>query len=215
MKFKHIIFDLDGTLIKSDPGIINSADYALKQLGITTDKDILYQMIGPPLHYSFTTYFGLSSKDADTAIIKYRERYESIGLYECALYNGIEDMIKKLYQNDKKIYLATSKPLIFAEKILANFNIDKYFTKICGIKIDDYGETKSKVICEALSFINDKEHDKAVMIGDRHYDIKGGFDNNLKTIGVLYGYGNNTELLSAGANYIVKDVIELTSLLLN
>lgn len=208
---QNILFDLDGTITDPALGITNSVMYALKRYGIEEeDRCKLYKFIGPPLAGSFSKYYGFSEEEGFKAVEVYREYFSEKGIFENKVYDGIEDMLKSLKENKTKIYLATSKPEIFAKKILKHFNIDKYFDDAVGSELNGERVEKAEVISHLLKKHTIKD---AVMVGDRSFDILGAKKNGLVSVGVLYGYGNRKELEQAGAEYIVSDVSELKKIL--
>jgi len=206
-----VLFDLDGTLTDPAIGITNSVMHALKKYGITVDdRSELYKFIGPPLHESFEIFYGFSREEALQAVEYYREYYRDKGIYENIVYDGVEAMLKDLYEKGKKIILATSKPEVFAREILCYFNLEKYFCYAAGANLDGSRTNKAEVIEYALreGGVNDKS--SAVMVGDREHDIIGANKNNLDSIGVLFGYGSREELQNAGATYIAETVEDLS-----
>ncbi|MBQ4118921.1 MAG: HAD family hydrolase [Clostridia bacterium] len=203
--YKYILFDLDGTIADSGKGIINGVLYALEKFGIKeTDQAVLNTFIGPPLVDAFMKNYSFSNERALKAVEYYREFYRREGIYQNSLYDGVKDLIKTLKQQGKTLVLATSKPQPFAEIVLKQYDLLKYFDFIIGATFDGSLNYKSDVIRVALqqSGINDKT--KAIMIGDRHHDIEGAKENDLHSIGVLYGYGNLDEHENAGADYIAE-----------
>ena len=150
----------------------------------------------------------------DIAIAKYREYFSKQGIFENALYQGIDELLRLLSENGMKIYLATSKPQSFAQQILEYFHLESYFTFVGGSTFDGSRSEKADVIEYVLDNTDIKTRSDVVMVGDRKYDIKGAKANNIDSIGVLYGYGNKEELADAGANKIVTDIKELSSFLL-
>ncbi len=210
-----VFFDLDGTITDSGNGIKNSAAYALNKFGIPVpSRDELNKFIGPPLVGSFRNLFGMSDADADLAVVYYREYYAVKGIFENALYDGVTDMLEALKKAGKTIVLATSKPEIYANQILKYFNIYDYFTHVCGAEMDHKRTDKHEVIEYALETAGVTDRSRVIMVGDRHHDIDGAKKSHLDSIGVTYGYGSETELKDAGADYIVKNARELTELLL-
>lgn len=172
--YEVILFDLDGTLTDPGVGITNSVAYALKKYGIeVTDKTELYKFIGPPLQESFETYYGFSEEKARTAVEYYREYYRDKGIFENLVYEGIEKLLKTIYDSGKKIIVATSKPEIFANKILEHFHLAKYFTYIAGASMDGTRTKKDEVISYALKTCYISDFSKVVMIGDREHDVIG------------------------------------------
>ena len=211
--YDTILFDLDGTLTDPGEGITNSVAYALKKYDIeVSDRSELYKFIGPPLKDSFMKYYGFSEDKAEEAITYYREYFRDRGIFENRVYEGVTDILETLYSKGKRIVLATSKPEEFAVRILEHFELKKYFTVVAGASMDSSRSKKGDVIAYAVSLCGDFEKEKAIMIGDREHDIIGAKENNLKSIGVLYGYGDENELRTAGADYIVsttEDVLRL------
>lgn len=214
-KLEYILFDLDGTLTDSADGITRCVAYALEKMGIESPStDELKKFIGPPLLYSFKTFFSLSDSEAALATQYYRERFSVKGLFENALYPGIESLLKALFADGKKLIVATGKPEEYTIQILEHFNVAQYFCFVCGNTLNDDRPQKSDVInhIKSLYPIN---CDNAVMIGDRCYDIEGAKTTGIKSIGVTYGFGSKEELRSYGADMIIESVSELTELLLN
>lgn len=202
--FDIVLFDLDGTLTDPGEGITNSVAYALKKYGIeVSDKSELYKFIGPPLKDSFMKYYDFNEDKAEEAIAFYREYFRDKGIFENRVYEGVEDLLRQLHTDGKKIVLATSKPEEFAVRILEYFDLKKYFSVVAGASMDSSRSKKGDVIAYAISLCDGFNKDTAVMIGDREHDIIGAKENGLKSIGVLYGYGSEEELRKSGADYIV------------
>ena len=214
-KFEYLLFDLDGTLTDSMPGIKNSFIYAFKEMNEKIpDDSVLSTFIGPPLYDTFINLCGFSKEKAEVAVKKYREYYQQNGIFENSVYSGIPELLDYLKSYGKKLYVATSKPEVFAVKILEHFNLDKYFEKICGSNADESRSNKDEVIKYSLKCIEEKsgnhlELDKILMIGDRKHDVFGAQKNNIKSCGILFGYGSYSELKEAGADYIAEDVEKL------
>ena len=209
----NILFDLDGTITDPMLGITNSVIYALKRYGIeVTDRRELYKFIGPPLAESFSRYYGFSKNEGHKLVEVYREYFSDKGLYENEVYDGVEKMLNNLKGEGHKIYLATSKPQIFAEKILEHFGLSKYFDGVCGSELNGDRVEKSEVIACLKDRYSIKD---GVMVGDRSFDILGAKANDLISVGVLYGYGEQSELDGAGADYLVENVHDLEKVLNN
>ncbi len=212
---KYILFDLDGTLTDPAEGITNSVAYALEHYGIkVNDKSTLNDFIGPPLADSFVKYYGFDESKAIEAISVYREYFSEKGIFENRLYDGVSEMLDELVSAGKKVILATSKPEVFAEKILKHFSIDKYFAFVCGSLLNNTRTDKHDVIEHIVSELKINRSD-AVMVGDRLHDIIGGKKSQLMTVGVTYGYGAKDELTENGADIIAASVSELTKIILN
>lgn len=212
---QYILFDLDGTLTESAPGIINSLKYALKHLGITDyDKAILDKFIGPPLAVSFEKFFGFKGEKCNNAIKIYREYFSEKGLFENSVYAGVEDMLARLKSAGLKLAVATSKPEVFASRILDKFGLSGYFEVICGIPLDNEKMTKAQVINRAIAELNTTDKQTVLMVGDRDYDVAGAHQNGIECMGVTYGYGSRSELEAAGAEYIAVSTEEAAELML-
>jgi len=174
----------------------------------------LRKFIGPPLKESFKEYYKFDEEKANIALVKYREYYADKGIYENDLYDGIIEVLDKLKENGKIIILATSKPEVYANKILEYFKIDKYFTFVAGSDFEETRVKKGDVIKYALEGAKISDLSKVIMVGDREHDIIGAKENNIKSIGVLYGFGDVIELTQARAEYIVNNTNELLNILL-
>lgn len=208
--YKYILFDLDGTLTNPEIGITSSVMYALEKFNIKVeDRKELHPFIGPPLTYSFQTYYGLSEADSELAVKYYRERFSVKGLYENEVYDGVEKMLQELKKSGKTLIIATSKPEEFTLKILAHFDLLKYFDFVAGATMDGSRGEKADVIRYALEISGIEEKSEAIMIGDRKYDILGAKENGIDSMGVLFGFGDYEELTNAGANYIAKTVADI------
>lgn len=214
--YDYILFDLDGTLTDPAIGITNGVMYALQKFGIKVeDRKELYCFIGPPLVDAFAKYYGLSEEDSKQAVVYYREFFRKTGIYENRVYDGVREMLESLKKAGKTLILATSKPEEFAEIVLNHFDLRQYFDCVVGATFDGTLNYKGDVIRVALGRGNVDDKNLAVMIGDRHHDIEGAKQNNLKSIGVLYGFGDREELETAGADYIVKTPQNLLEILIN
>lgn len=213
MNKQVLLFDLDGTLTDSAPGIIHSAMYALKAFGIDANPEDLRKFIGPPLSESFMEFYGFSSEKAELAVKKYREYFSDRGIFENKPYPQIEKTLISLKTAGKRLLVATSKPEPFAKRILDHFSLSTYFEGITGSELDGTRGSKAEVIACALERAGVSDKQTAVMIGDRKHDILGAQKNNLSSIGVLYGYGSREELEQAGATRIVSSHAELLEIL--
>ncbi len=214
--YDHIFFDLDGTVTESAEGILNSVAYALEKLGCPVeDKNELRCFIGPPLSDSFREFCGFDEEKIKLGVQYYREYYPEKGIFENKLYDGIEELLKKLSQTDKKIILATSKPEVFAVRILEHFNVSQYFDLIAGSTMDGTRNSKTDVLRYAIEESGVTDIGKAIMIGDRKHDVIGAHDVGMKCAYVLFGYGDRDEAEKFGADHIIKDVDELEAFLSN
>lgn len=202
--YTAVLFDLDGTLTDPEEGITRSFRYALHRFGIEEPDSVkLRQVIGPPLLESFIKLYGFSQIDALLAIEAYREYFSEKGIYENRIYPEIEEALKLLQHNGMKLIVATSKPAVFAKRILEHFGISQYFTFVAGSELDGTRTGKAEVIQWALSQ-TDERPENAVMVGDRMHDMIGAVKTGVHPVGVLYGYGSREELTEAGAAYLAQ-----------
>jgi HAD hydrolase, family IA, variant 1 len=208
MKQKHILFDLDGTIVRSDLGITRGVQKSLEHFGIYEEPENLKKFVGPPLVESYTKIYGLSLLQYEKALEIFHEYYRSTGIFECELYEGIEEMLKVL-SKDYRLYIATSKPEKEARRVIEHFGLDKYFTFVGGSDGDfnTKRSTKAAVIEYVLKSNNIEDKTAAIMVGDKVHDIVGANTVGLKSIGILYGYGSMEEFDKA--NYIVRNVDDL------
>lgn len=213
--YQNILFDLDGTLTNSAPGITNCVAYALNKFGIDVEnRSELNKFIGPPLVYSFKTFFGFSQEEAERATMYYRERFSTVGLFENALYDGIEEMLRKLSNAGRMLFVATSKPEEFTVRILEHFGIKRYFTFICGNTLAESRPEKRDVLLYIMDRYPELADGNTVMVGDRRYDVEGARAVSIPCIGVSYGFGTREELELAGADCIADSVKALERILL-
>ncbi|ANW05376.1 HAD family hydrolase [Bradyrhizobium icense] len=196
-----IYFDLDGTLTDPKPGITRSIQYALQRLDHPTipSEDELTWCIGPPLRSSFVRLLG--DHAADRAVTLYRERFSDIGLYENGVYDGIDEVLTALRASGHRLFVATSKAHVFAERIIDHFGLRKHFERVFGAELDGTRADKSHLLEYALKEVS-VDPSKTLMIGDRSHDMVGAKNNGMKGIGVLYGYGSRDELIEAGAHHV-------------
>ena len=211
----HILFDLDGTLTDPRMGITNSVAYALKQFGITVEHphETLTSFIGPPLIESFETYYSLTPEQARLALGYYRAYFVPTGMFENTVYPGIPDALERLRQAGRTLCVATSKPEVYARRILEHFSLDTYFEAVCGATLDESRVRKADVIAYALETLNINA-DQAVLVGDRLHDVEGAHACNVPVIGVTYGYGSREELTAAGADALADHVSDAVHILL-
>ena len=213
MKQKHILFDLDGTIVRSDLGITKGVQKSLEHFGIYEELDYLKKFVGPPMVESYTNFYGFSLEQYKEALDVFHDYYRSVGIFECELYEGIEEMLDSL-SKEYKLYVATSKPEREARRVIEHFGLDKYFTFVGGSDGDFNTKraTKTAVIEYVLETNKIMDRGFAIMVGDKSHDIVGAGNAGLKSIGVLYGYGDLEEF--EGANYIVKNVEDLRDMFL-
>ena len=213
--YSTVFFDLDGTLVDSGEGVRNSVEYALNKFGIKVEnKDSLSCFIGPPLTVSFKTFYGFDDEKADLGVSYYREYYKDKGIFEGYVYEGIEETLKRLKDAGKTVMVATSKPELFAKRVLEKFGIAKYFDFIAGATLDEKTRAnKIEIMDYALKSCNVSPKD-VIMVGDRLFDIEGAKHFGMECIAVLYGYGSKEEFIKYGAEYIVETPKDIADLIL-
>ncbi len=215
MAFDYVLFDLDGTLTNPYEGISKSVQYALQSFGITeNDENALKRFIGPPLWKSFADFYGFPEEKAKEAVIKYRERYNKIGVYENKLIDGVPETLKLLHDSGKKLFLATSKPLELAKIVLDYFDIKKYFDFLGGADFNFGRDEKWQVIEYVFDSTGIFDRQSAVIVGDRMHDIIGAKRTGIKSIGVLCGFGDSKELTEYGADYIADRFCDIAPIIL-
>jgi phosphoglycolate phosphatase len=197
-----IYFDLDGTLTDPKIGITRSIQYALDKLGhpAIPSEDELTWCIGPPLRASFTKLIG-HEDSSDLALQLYRERFADIGIFENSLFAGIPDLLSAVARPGRRLFVATSKPVVFAERIIDHFGLRHHFERVFGSELDGTRSDKSHLLKYALEETS-VDPSRAIMVGDRSHDIIGARNNGMNAIGVLYGYGSKEELTEAGALHL-------------
>ncbi len=202
-----ILFDLDGTLTDSGEGILHCFELALASQGLPVpSRQALRVCVGPPLRDSFRR-FGVSESRMEEAVTTYREHYNAVGQFENFPYPGIEDLLKKLKEAGHQLYVATSKPETMSLEILDRFGLCGYFDKICGATADGSRNTKEAVIAYLLQQLCDKSD--LIMVGDTIYDVVGARAHGIPTLAVSWGYGEEAEMVAAGATmvYSMNDLL--------
>jgi phosphoglycolate phosphatase len=203
-----LFFDLDGTLTDPMQGITRSIQHALQALGrpVPPAEDLTW-CIGPPLLASFETILG-DARAAKEALALYRVRFADVGLYENALYDGVAEILGRLRSDGCRLFVATSKPTLYAERIVAHFALDRHVERVFGSEVDGTRSDKTELLRHALSSVACAPRD-AVMIGDRSHDMIGAGNNGMSAVGVLYGYGSRDELNASGAGSIAPTVSDI------
>ena len=187
LKCKYILFDLDGTLTESHPGITRSIKYALEKHNMESPSlEELKVFVGPPLGEKFMEVFGFTKEFADEMILTYRERYTTVGKFECNVYDGVKDTLQKLKDMGKVLCVATSKPENSAKEVLDHFDLTKYFDFIGGDTPDHARKNKTAVINFVMESMGIENKDDVIMVGDTQYDVLGAAESGIKCIGVLY-----------------------------
>ena len=210
--YKTFLFDLDGTLTDPKEGIINSVLYALEKIGIEeVNISELDSFIGPPIQQSFVDRYNMNEIEVERAVFYFREYLKQSGLLENKVYDGITTLLQELKDADNRLFVATSKPTVFAKQVIEHFQLTTFFEEIVGSSLDGTRIKKEEIIAHILQTNEELKKEEMVMIGDRKHDVIGANSNGIASIGVLYGYGSEIELSDAGAIHIVKDVEELQS----
>ena len=205
-----ILFDLDGTLTDSKDGIVNCVRYALEKMGAPIPSDdVLQSFVGPPLVDSFKVCCGFSDERAWEAVRAYRERFSTVGLLENALYDGVPQMLESLRAEGLRLSIATSKPTVYAKRIVRNFGIDGMFDHVVGSNIDGSRVDKTEVVRFAMEQYADAVPDDFIMVGDRKHDMVGAANCGALAVGVLYGYGSREELEAFRPAALANSVADL------
>ena len=216
-----ILFDLDGTLVDSAPGITDSVAYALSHFGIYPEtREELYKFIGPPLVDSFMRFYGFTKERAGEAVDLYRVRYRERGVHENTVYEGMRETLAALVKAGLVCAVATSKPGVFAETVLRENGLMDYFKFVSAAELDDAEGRKRRLRMEkkdvieyCLESLGVKDRSRALMVGDRKHDIIGAAQAGIDSMGVLFGFGSREELEEAGATYIAETPADITKLL--
>ena len=206
----NLLFDLDGTIIEPQEGILNSIRHAAQKMGVeipaTTE---MHQFIGPPIMDSFQSKLSLNYDDAMEAVSYFRKYYRTTGIHQHQLFPYVEQLLNNLKAKGYNLFVATSKPTVFANEILKGHQLDALFTEIVGCNLDNSRSDKTEII----EYIVEKyslDISKTVMIGDTKYDIIGAKNLQMKSIGVSYGHGN---FIKHKADFEVDSCQELESLI--
>lgn len=206
-----IFFDLDGTLTDSRTGITSCIQYAMEKLGrAAPHQDELLWCIGPSLLGSFATLVG--EKHASEALVLYRERFSDIGWQENLPYTGVTDVLSGLQTAGHRLFVATSKPHVYAKKIIDHFGMGSYISHVYGSELDGTRHDKDELLKYALADSSSNKH--SIMIGDRQFDAFGASSNSMRFVGVTYGFGSEQELRDAGATRLITQPVDLLPVLL-
>jgi phosphoglycolate phosphatase len=209
-----VLFDLDGTLTDSAAGIQRSTREALRRLNaedggsrpIPAESELGW-IVGPPLRESFATLAG--EDNADRMLELYRERYDTIGIFENKVYAGVADALNQLRARGDRLFVATSKRQVDAQRVVEHFGLARYFDGVYGAHADGRGAEKKAVLAAAIAGGGLEAASRIVMIGDRRYDALGARAVGIPAIGALWGYGDRAELSEAGADPIIVSPHEI------
>lgn len=208
--YTTFLFDLDGTVTDPKKGIVNSVLYALEKVGIEElHVSELDSFIGPPIQQSFVERYNMNEGEVERAVFYFREYLKQRGLLENSVYEGIPNLLKQLKDTGNRLFIATSKPTIFARQVIEHFQLTNYFEDIIGSNLNGTRIKKEEIIAHILQQNERLNKEEVVMIGDRKHDIIGANHNGIASIGVLYGYGSENELIEVSATHIAKDIEEL------
>ncbi|MBE5882470.1 MAG: CPBP family intramembrane metalloprotease [Lachnospiraceae bacterium] len=219
MNYQYVLFDLDGTLTDPKEGITKCVQHALKSFGIEEKNlDNLEPFIGPPLRDSFRDFYGIDGEDTERAVKVFRERFETIGITENKIYPGVSRMLRELKDRGVMLAIASSKPQEFVHTVLKNFEIEDCFTVIVGSEKDGTRDTKIEVLTEALGQLKKKagrrfKAEKALMVGDRKFDVESAQQLGIASAAVSYGYAPEGELEQCNPTYMADGVEELTEII--
>ena len=213
MKRDVLLFDLDGTLTDPKLGIVGCIRFALDQLIVACPADdALVQYIGPPLRATFGTLLGTAdAQRIEQAMAFFRQRFSVTGLFENQIYDGVPAMLERTGRAAAATYVATSKPAVYAERIVKHFGFAEHFRKVYGAELDGRYDDKAELLAHLLA-TEGLPPDSAVMIGDRANDVRAAKANGLRAIGVLWGYGSERELVEAGADVLCRTPKDLADL---
>lgn len=213
--FDLVLFDLDGTLTNSAPGITGCVRRALEQMKWhMPPQDTLRRFIGPPLYNSFTNLCGMNPEQAQQAIDIYRVYYRNGGMFDNEVYDGVPEMLEELRAAGKTLAVATSKPGTMTQKVLSHFGLDRYFAEVGAADESDRGNGKEELILPVLRKLG-VPASRAVMIGDTKFDASGARKSGTHFLGVLYGFGTEEEMRREGAEHFVNRPADIVRLLLD
>jgi phosphoglycolate phosphatase len=210
---KNILFDLDGTLTDPIEGMTRCFHYALERMSVPLPTpDELQLHIGPPLRGTFSLLLKTTDEaKVEQAVNLYRERFSEVGMFENQVYKGVPEMLASLQSSSKRLFVATSKALVYTNSILKHFELSGRFEGVYGSELDGRLAHKAELIRHVLA--NESlAPDETVMVGDRKYDITGAKENNCFAAGVTYGYGSAEELKVAGADYLCHSPSDVAGL---
>lgn len=217
MKYDYVIFDFDGTVVDTGEGILKSLQYSFEKMGREIpDLSDLKKFIGPPIHYSYVTFYDVPEEQVGEYIKKYRERYRAKGIYECEIYSGMKETIQKLRESGVKIGIASSKPQFLIYDVMDHLGITNLFDAVTGTSSDDSNHSsKTDIILNSMEKMGADDKSKVLMVGDRCFDLDGAAGAGVDSCGVLFGYGNQQEFEEHNATYIIADASDLLEIVFN
>ena len=216
LNFDFAIFDFDGTLADTGEGVFESIQFALKETGheeLTAAQ--LHTFIGPPLEASLKRECNIEGDEAQEIVLKYREHYAKIGIFKLRFFDSTLETLKTLHEAGVKIGVGSSKPERFIKEILDNCNLSEYFDCISGASLEENHKNKIGIVNTALERLNVTDKSRALMIGDRCFDVEGAHGCGIKCVCVLEGgYGSREEFLKAGTDYTVQTLADTIPLII-
>lgn len=208
-----VLFDLDGTVWDSEPGIIGSMEHTFRALDLPVPpREVLASNVGPPLHHMLVDA-GVPESLVEEGVRHYRERYIAWGAYRAEVYAGMAELLTSLARSGRRLATATSKGEVPTHEMLRHFGLREHFEVVGAASMDGSATTKVRVIERALRGLGHPDPSECVMVGDRHYDVLGAAEHGIDCIGVSWGYSSGTELVDAGATTVVHHPGELHSVL--
>ena len=213
-RYDAVIFDFDGTLVDTGEGILKSLQFAFKDNGRPVPAlDDLKKFIGPPIYYSFTSFYGVPEDEVGNYIKSYRSRYKEKGIYECRLYDGMIETLQTLKTGGVKLGIASSKPLHLIYDVMEVVGITALFDAVVGTRLDDSRHLgKADLVEESRQKLGVRDKTRVLMVGDRCFDIDGAAGAGVDSAGVLFGYGSREEFEAHGATHILAKATDLLPL---
>jgi len=212
MRYDAVLFDLDGTLTDSAPGICGSVRHTIGRMGYPPiDGERLSRFVGPPLHDSFREYTGMDEAQSVKAVAIYREHYTESGLLDASVFPGIPNLLRRLKAEGAYLAIATAKPAPFAYRVLEHFGLLRFFDTVVGASFDRRDASKADILRDALP----ARYSRAAMLGDRRYDMEAAKETGIDAIGAGWGYGSDAEFLAAGTDAVAETVQDAARLLLS
>ena len=209
-KYDNIIFDFDGTIVNSGMGVLSAAQYALRQYGIEKDISELHHFMGPPFKYMLEKEYGFDKNTSAEGLAHFRKYYREKGVHQNSVYGGVTDMLQKLKDAGKRLFVASGKPEPFIAQICDEMHLTSYFDFMAGSDVNELRVEKHEIIRRAFELGGITDPSAAVMVGDRKYDIEGANIVGIDSVGILWGgFGSREELENEGATYLVNTPSEL------
>lgn len=213
MKYDAVFLDFDGTIADTGEGIFSSVSYAIREMGYPPlPDDRLRTFIGPPVFASFKRELGMTDEESRLAVIKYREAYSNGGIFLLRVYDGIEELMKKMKKSGIQLAIASSKPENFVKTLIDHLKINDMIDFIAAPQSDNAPESKAALVEKAVGHFG-VDKSRALMVGDRYFDIEGAKGAGVESAGVTFGYGSREELRNAGATYLADSAEDLEKII--